>query len=154
VRGSTVDGVFGWPERGGAVCGMGGGAWGGAGVVDVAPESVEGDAEGRPVRESIVEGRPTGGLGATGDEGAGVDGIEFGRELGMEPVWARTEPAASVTRPRTSAAVRAGFIEASFSGRSARLTRSVYAVTSSSSRAPPRAISMQQGQCPGPTARC
>jgi hypothetical protein len=90
VRGSTVDGVIGWPdggaERGGPVCGMGGGAWGGAGVVDLAPGSVEGDAEGRPVRGSIVEGTPIGGLDVTGDEGADVDGIEFGREPGVEPV--------------------------------------------------------------------
>jgi hypothetical protein len=111
VRGSTVDGVIGWPdggaERGGPVWGMGGGA----GVVDLAPGSVEGDAEGSPVRGSIEDGTPIGGLGVTGDEGAGVEGIELGREPGVEPVWARAELAASVSRPRTSAAVRAWFID-------------------------------------------
>jgi len=53
VRGSTVDGVIGCPAggvgRGGPVCGIGGGAWGGAGVVIELPGSVDGgDAEGNP----------------------------------------------------------------------------------------------------------
>ena len=57
MRGSTVEGVIGCPaggaERGGPVCGIGGGAEGIAGVVDVPGGFVDGEAEGEPVRESI-----------------------------------------------------------------------------------------------------
>jgi hypothetical protein len=89
VRGSTVEGVIGWPAggagRGGFVCGIGGGAWGGAGTVDELPGSLgDGDAEGdpvgdsvgalpgKPVRGSIVEGAPDGkGAGRGDDPGPG-----------------------------------------------------------------------------------
>ena len=89
--------MIGWPaggpERGGPVCGIGAGACGGAGVVDMPPRSPEGTL--------LIDG-----LGLDGGDGATVDGNELGRELGgggVEPVCARAGPVASATAARASA---------------------------------------------------
>jgi hypothetical protein len=122
VRGSTVDGVMGWPaggaDRGGPVVGTGGGAGAGG---DIEP----GNDPGRPVRgsicgwllpdspvlESIVDRAPTGGDGVSvGDVVPGVPGVDGapgGGEAAPVPVWASAGAAVSSTTPRVSAAVRA-----------------------------------------------
>ena len=83
VRGSTVEGVIGWPAggdgRGGPVCGTGGGAGNGAVGLVKTPGDDEGNPVrgsigvwllGNPVRGSIVDGTPTGGVGVSvGAEG-------------------------------------------------------------------------------------
>ena len=115
--------------RGGPVRGIGGGACGSAGfVTEPRGSTCGGWLLGNPVRGSRVEGTPLGGLGLDGDEGVDVDGIEGDKGAGDEgaevdgsegdrepgvvvPVCARAAPAASVTMPTISAAVRAWFID-------------------------------------------
>lgn len=96
MRGSTVDGVMGWPARGlglGSIRGMGcggcgGGADGAAGVSEL-PGSGGGDEDGSPVRGSGGAGRPGGDL------------------EGVEPVCASAGAAASMTATSVSATFRA-----------------------------------------------
>jgi hypothetical protein len=126
VRGSTVDGVIGCPagdERGGPVCGTGGGTGRGGGV-GTDPLGKPDDEDGRPVRGSvwgwllgsplrgsIVDGTPTGGLGVSVGDCVPVADGELDRVPGsggeLAPVCARAGAAASSTPPSvSSAAVR------------------------------------------------
>ena len=130
VRGSTVDGVIGCPAagagRGGPVCGIGGGAWGGAGVVGEAPGSTDGgEADGNPVRGltgwllgspvrgSMVDGAEVGGPGT---DGVSVESAGPDREPGVDVVpgaCASAGEAAHTTIP-IAARDRQIFIPSSF----------------------------------------
>ena len=135
VRGSTVEGVIGWPAggvgRGGPVWGTGGGAGSGAvGVVNT-PGDDEGSPlrgligvwllgnpvrapgwawlPGSPVRGSTVDGAPTGGLGViVGDDGDPVAGGELdgGAGRGDELLPVCARAGATVSSTAASAAVR------------------------------------------------
>jgi hypothetical protein len=138
VRGSTVDGVIGCPaggdERGGPVCGTGGGDCGGGGDVRPPPgRPVFGDVDGKPVcgwlvgspvPGSILEGTPTGGAGVS--VGGGV-GVVPGRGAGVVRVCARAGAAASSTAPSVSATVRACVISYLLVGVSDRRMKALYA---------------------------
>jgi hypothetical protein len=94
VRGSTVDGVMGWPARGlglGSIRGMGSGGCGGGGADGVSelPGAGGGDEDGSPGRGSGGDGKPD------GDPGS------------VEPVCASAGAAASMTAASASATVRA-----------------------------------------------
>jgi hypothetical protein len=133
VRGSTVDGVMGWPaggpSRNGLVRGTGGGAVTGGIGVENTPGEVEGNPlrgsvctslplgkpvressgnwlVGRPVRGSTVDGTPTGGVGVSvGELKGGV--VERGPGSGVVVLlWASAATAVNRTTPSASVRVR------------------------------------------------
>lgn len=137
VRGSTVEGVIGWPAggvgRGGPVCGTGGGAGSGAvGLVNT-PGDDEGNPvrgltgtwllgnpvrapgsvwlPGNPVRGSTVDGAPTGGLGVSVGDWAPLADGELdpvpGNGGALAPVWARASAVVSSITPSARVRVRA-----------------------------------------------
>jgi hypothetical protein len=91
--------------RGGPVCGIGGGAWGGAGVLIELPGSVDGgDAEGNPEPGAVgwLVGSPV--------RGSMVDGTPVGWP--PAPVWASAGAQAS-TNPTPATAIERAYVIAS-----------------------------------------